>query len=254
MCELFGVSSDRKIRVNEYLNVFFKHSVEHHNGWGLALLDDGVISIEKEPVRAVDSQYLKNRLTGNIETARCMAHIRKATMGDVSFPNTHPFVLSDDSGKKWVLVHNGTIFESVVLTPYQYVQEGSTDSERVLHFIVEWMNRLILNGFDDARKFNFINEIVLKLTPGNKLNFLLYDSDYLYVHKNEPGTMYRKVIPGAVIISTLPLDNEHWEEVPQNQLIVYKDGKIVYEAEPHKNTYIHNEENMRLLYLDHATL
>ena len=175
-------------------------------------------------------------------------------MGDVSFPNTHPFVLSDDSGKKWVLVHNGTIFESVVLTPYQYVQEGSTDSERVLHFIVEWMNRLILNGFDDARKFNFINEIVLKLTPGNKLNFLLYDSDYLYVHKNEPGTMYRKVIPGTVIISTLPLDNEHWEEVPQNQLIVYKDGKIVYEAEPHKNTYIHNEENMRLLYLDHATL
>lgn len=254
MCELFGVSSDRKIRVNEYLNVFFKHSVEHHNGWGLALLDDGVISIEKEPVRAVDSQYLKNRLTGNIETARCMAHIRKATMGDVSFPNTHPFVLSDASGKKWVLVHNGTIFESVVMTPYQYVQEGSTDSERVLHFIVEWMNRLILNGFDDARKFNFINEIVLKLTPGNKLNFLLYDSDYLYVHKNEPGTMYRKVIPGAVIISTLPLDNEHWEEVPQNQLIVYKDGKIVYEAEPHKNTYIHNEENMRLLYLDHATL
>ena len=254
MCELFGVSSDRKIRVNEYLNVFFKHSVEHHNGWGLALLDDGVISIEKEPVRAVDSQYLKNRLTGNIETARCMAHIRKATMGDVSFPNTHPFVLSDDSGKKWVLVHNGTIFESVVLTPYQYIQEGSTDSERVLHFIVEWMNRLILNGFDDSRKFNFINEIVLKLTPGNKLNFLLYDSDYLYVHKNEPGTMYRKVIPGEVIISTLPLDNEHWEEVPQNQLIVYKDGKIVYEAEPHKNTYIHNEENMRLLYLDHATL
>lgn len=175
-------------------------------------------------------------------------------MGDVSFPNTHPFVLSDSSGKKWVLVHNGTIFQSVVLTPYQYVQEGSTDSERVLHFIVEWMNRLILNGFDDARKFNFINEIVLKLTPGNKLNFLLYDSEYLYVHKNEPGTMYRKIIPGAVIISTHPLDNEHWEEVPQNQLIVYKDGKIVYEAEPHKNTYIHNEENMRFLYLDHATL
>ncbi len=73
------------------------------------------------------------------------------------------------------------------------------------------MNRLILIGFDDARKFNFINEIVL-------------------------------------------IDNEYWEEVPQNQLIVYKDGKIVYEAEPHKNTYIHNEENMRFLYLDHATL
>ena len=163
MCELFGVSADRKIRVNEYLDAFYKHSVEHHNGWGLALLDDGLVSVEKEPVRAVDSKYLKNRLTGKIETSRCMAHIRKATVGDVSFGNTHPFVLSDFSGKKWVFVHNGTIFESAVLSPYLYVQEGSTDSERVLYYIVEWINRLILTGFDDARKINFINEIVLKL-------------------------------------------------------------------------------------------
>ena len=254
MCELFGVSSDRKIRVNEYLDVFFKHSVEHHNGWGLALLDDGLISVEKEPVRAVDSAYLRNRLTGNIMTSRCMAHIRKATVGDVSFGNTHPFVLSDSSGRKWVFVHNGTIFESAVLSPYLYVQEGYTDSERVLYYIVEWMNRLILTGFDDARKINFINEIVLKLTPGNKLNFLLYDGDYLYVHKNEPRTMYRLVKPGSVIFSTHPLDAQDWEEVPQNQLIVYRDGVLVYEAEPHKNTYIHDEEKMRFQYIDHAML
>ena len=254
MCELFGVSADRKIRVNEYLDAFYKHSVEHHNGWGLALLDDGLVSVEKEPVRAVDSKYLKNRLTGKIETSRCMAHIRKATVGDVSFGNTHPFVLSDFSGKKWVFVHNGTIFESAVLSPYLYVQEGSTDSERVLYYIVEWINRLILTGFDDARKINFINEIVLKLTPGNKLNFLLYDGDYMYVHKNEPGTMYRLSRPGAVVFSTHPLDGSDWEEVPQNQLIVYRDGQLVYEAMPHCNTYIHDEEKMRYQYLDHAML
>ena len=254
MCELFGVSADRKIRVNDYLNVFFKHSVEHHNGWGLALLDDGLVSVEKEPVRAIDSHYLKNRLTGNIETSRCMAHIRKATVGDVSFANTHPFVLSDSTGKKWVFVHNGTIFEECVLNPYIYVQEGSTDSERVLFFIVEWINRLILNGFDDARKWNFINEIVLKLSPGNKLNFLLYDGDYMYVHKNEPGTMFRKVTQGAVIFSTHPLDDFAWEEVPQNQLLVYRDGKLVYEAESHKNTYYHDEEKFRYQYLDQAML
>lgn len=254
MCELFGVSADKKIKVNKYLDVFFKHSVEHHNGWGLALLDDGLISVEKEPVRAVDSAYLKNRLTGNIETSRCMAHIRKATVGDVSFGNTHPFVLSDASGKKWVFVHNGTIFESAVLSPYLYVQEGTTDSERVLFYIVEWINRLILNGFDDARKINFINEIVLKLTPGNKLNFLLYDGDYMYVHKNEPGTMYRLVKPGSVIISTHPLDDSDWEEVPQNQLLVYRDGELVHEAKPHRNTYIHDEEKMRFQYIDHSML
>lgn len=254
MCELFGVSADRKIRVNEYLDVFFKHSVEHHNGWGLALLDDGVVSIEKEPIRAVDSRYLKNRLTGNIMTSRCMAHIRKATVGDVSFGNTHPFVLNDLSGKRWVLVHNGTIFESAVLSPYIHVQEGSTDSERILFYIVEWINMLIETGCDDKRKINFINEIVLKLTPGNKLNFLLYDGDYMYVHKNEPGTLFRLVKPGTVIFSTNPLDDGPWKEVPQNQLLVYRDGALVYEAEPHKNTYIHNEEKWRYQYMDHAML
>ena len=254
VCELFGVSADRKIRVNDYLKTFFKHSVEHHNGWGMALLDDGLISVEKEPVRAVDSAYLKNRLTGNIETARCMAHIRKATVGDVSFANTHPFVRSDSTGKRWVLVHNGTIFESNVLNAYIHEQEGSTDSERVLFFVVDWMNRLILNGFDDARKLNFINEIVLRLSQGNKLNLLLYDGDYMYVHMNEPGTMYRLVKPGSVIISTHPLDDSSWEPVPLDQLIVYRDGKLVYEADPHNHTYVHDEEKMRYQYLDQAQL
>ncbi len=58
MCELFGVSTETKIRINSYLDTFFKRSVEHHNGWGLALLGEGSSSIEKEPIRAVDSQYL----------------------------------------------------------------------------------------------------------------------------------------------------------------------------------------------------
>ena len=91
MCELFGVTSDRKVCINDCLKIFFSHSIEHHNGWGLALLDNMGVAIEKEPVRAVDSRYLRNRLTGRVETSVCMAHIRKATIGDVSFKNTHPF-------------------------------------------------------------------------------------------------------------------------------------------------------------------
>ena len=95
MCELFGVTANRKIKINDLLSRFFEHSVEHRNGWGLAFLDHNSVSIEKEPIRASDSLYLKNRLTGRIETSRCMAHIRKATMGDVSFSNTHPFSKRD---------------------------------------------------------------------------------------------------------------------------------------------------------------
>ena len=254
MCELFGVSADWTIPVNDYLKTFFSHSVEHHNGWGLALLDDGLVSIEKEPVRAVDSQYLKNRLTGKVVTARCMAHIRKATIGDVSFSNTHPFVLNDNTGRKWVLVHNGTIFESDELNKYLYVQQGTTDSERILYYIVDRINDLNGRGGDDKAKFELISDIVREITPGNKVNFLLYDGDYFYIHKNEPGTLCRLVRPGIAVFSTHPLDDQKWEEFPGNQLIVYRNGDIVYAAEPHGNTYIHDEEKMRFLYLDHSML
>ena len=51
MCELFGISANRKININDQLKVFFNHSVEHRNGWGLAFLDDDSVSIEKEPQR-----------------------------------------------------------------------------------------------------------------------------------------------------------------------------------------------------------
>ena len=254
MCELFGVSAESKIPVNEYLNIFFGHSVEHHNGWGLALLDDGHVAIEKEPVRAVDSMSLKNRLTGRITTSRCMAHIRKATVGDVSFSNTHPFVKSDASGRKWVFVHNGTVFESKETNKYIFVQEGTTDSERVLLYIVGRINEAIAEGLDDTKKIRVIEDAVLRLTPGNKLNFLLHDGDYMYVHKNEPGTLFRTVSQGTAVFSTHPLDDRCWEEVPQNRLLVYRDGELIHEAQPHVNTYYHNEEKMRLQYLDHAML
>ena len=131
---------------------------------------------------------------------------------------------------------------------------GTTDSERILYYIVDRVNGLIASGGDDKAKFELISSIVREITPGNKVNFLLYDGDYFYIHKNEPGTLYRLVRPGIAVFSTHPLDDEKWEEFPGNQLIVYRNGDIVYEAEPHGNTYIHDEEKMRFLYLDHSML
>ena len=123
MCELFGISANRKVKLDGFLKRFFDHSEEHPNGWGIAFLDHQNVSVEKEPVRARDSLYLRNRLSGRIESSKMMAHIRKATIGEISFDNTHPFVKRDESGRMWVLVHNGTIFESKELSPYQYKQK-----------------------------------------------------------------------------------------------------------------------------------
>ena len=63
MCELFGLSSRDKIEVNEYLRAFFRHSEQHPHGWGLAQFFGNAVQIEKEPVAAVESQYLNTRLS-----------------------------------------------------------------------------------------------------------------------------------------------------------------------------------------------
>lgn len=257
MCEMFGVTANRRVKINDLLKRFFSHSDEHRNGWGMAFLDDDSVSIEKEPVKANESLYLKNRLTGRIETARFMAHIRKATIGDVSFNNTHPFSRRDESGRTWVLVHNGTIFDSPIISAYQYEQEGTTDSERILYYIVDQMNKRYIkepNTFDANERIRLIEKIIIRLAPENKLNILLYDGDYFYVHKNEEGTLYMSERSGSVIFSTHPLQPEGWREVPGNRLLVYKDGELVHTGEKHEFTFEETEEKMKLLYLEYASL
>ena len=257
MCELFGVTADKKINVNAYLQSFFRHSMVQPDRWVLALFDDNNISIEKEPVKASTSRYLEHRLQGKIQTAKMMAHIRRATMGEVNFNNTHPFSAIDESGRRWVLVHNGTIFDAPGLSKYQYSQQGSTDSERILLYIIDRVNSRFMQdpcGFDVNERLALIDEIILQIVPGNKLNLLLYDGDYFYVHKNEKGTLYTLEKPGITFFATRPLDEWEWKELPMNRLLVYKNGKKVYSGTEHEYEYVYDKEQMKHLFLDYAGL
>jgi glutamine amidotransferase len=186
-----------------------------------------------------------------------MAHIRKATMGEVSFSNTHPFIKRDDSGRTWVLVHNGTIFESPVLSAYQYNQEGETDSERILLYIVDQLNKHYVseqNCFDVNERIKLIENIIKRLSAGNKLNIMLFDGDYFYVHTNEEGTLYKSEHSGSVIFATHPLQKSGWDEAPQNRLLVYKDGQLIHEGENHHHSYVEDEEKIKLLFLGYSGL
>ncbi len=93
MCELFGLSSRDKIGVNEYLRAFFRHSEQHPHGWGLAQFFGNAVQLEKEPVAAVESQYLTTRLSFPIQARSLIAHIRLASVGRLRYENCHPFVL-----------------------------------------------------------------------------------------------------------------------------------------------------------------
>ena len=239
MCELLGVTSKDKVVLNDLLDIYFSHSVEHRNGWGLALLDNPSPYIVKEPLTAIESPTVRRLLEQEIATSKCIAHIRKATIGEVDVENTHPFLGRDATGRLWVLAHNGTIFDSDVLGPYQYVQDGSTDSERILLFILDQMSDFFRKrgvAPDADERIEIMDSAIRTIVPGNKVNLMVSDGDLLYVHKNEPGTMYMRESGNGVLFSTQPLSDEGWKSVPRNRLLVYRDETCVYVGDDHDNT------------------
>ncbi len=104
MCELFGICSSKPFEANELLESFYNHSVEHKDGWGLAVFRRGAVSMEKEPVKAIDSLYLRQRLSCRVEGSNLLAHIRLATIGQINYSNCHPFIWDDESGRTWTLM------------------------------------------------------------------------------------------------------------------------------------------------------
>ncbi len=257
MCELFGVSSAKPEKLNNELKEFFSHSPAHPNGWGLALLDEGDFSLEKEPIKALNSHYLKARLSEPIIAKTALAHIRLATIGNMDWKNCHPFTGMDDSGRRWTLIHNGTIFECDVMNRYVSIQRGETDSERILLYLIDCMNAGIQKKgqkLSAEERFKIVDDLVIEASPENKLNLLIYDEDLLYVHCNYQGSLNRMFTRDSVFFSTEPLKHGEWEPVPCTQLEAYRQGQLVYTGTNHGQNYIPDPKKMDMLFLAFSQL
>lgn len=251
MCELFGICSREKVVINHYLKEFYSHSIRHPHGWGLACLEGNEAVIEKEPVQATKSNYLKERLSQTISVRTAFAHIRYATIGNVGYQNCHPYSGKDFSGRHWTLIHNGTIFDYAPLNKYVASQEGDTDSERILLYILEQMNkeiRSIGRAPDGEERFRLLDVLVTEMAKGNKLNFLLFDGEQMYVHTNYKNSLYFLEEENCLFFSTNPLDQEDWQPVPFTRLLVYREGSLIREGTEHHREYVDSEENMKFLY------
>lgn len=253
MCEMFGISSKDNYQINDYLKEFYSHSVEHPHGWGLVCLEANEASIEKEPIQASKSQYLKERLTMPVEVTTAFAHIRYATVGHVEYRNCHPYSKKDASGRRWTLVHNGTIFDYAPLNQYFRSQFGDTDSERILLYIIDRINDAQTAADGDLtveERFKILDRIFVDMSKGNKLNLLLYDGDLVYVHTNYASSLYKLEREAQVFFSTQPLGREKdaWQPVPFTTLMAYRQGEEAFCGTNHGNEYFVNEDDMKFLY------
>ncbi len=257
MCEIFAMSSAVRRSPGDRLKEFFSHSPDHPNGWGLAVSDEGITNVEKEPVRADRSRYLKQRLSETVEGDTIMAHIRYATVGNVERSNCHPFVRRDISGRQWVLIHNGTIFDYPPCDKYIKTQKGETDSERILLYLMDRIaEQTKIKGapLDKDERFELLENVVVSMSDKNKLNLIIFDGELLYCHTNQKDTLYSCDDGEKAFLSTHPLSEGHWEKAPFLKLFAYKNGRTVMEGYKKSKEYIEDEQAMKHLYLAYSGL
>lgn len=241
MCELLGISAKRPIEARRYLREFYTHSVRHPHGWGLMREKSGSVEIIKEPECASGSTIIDDVINGTDPQKILLAHIRLATVGGMSVDNCHPYTGVDNSGRRWILIHNGTIYSGKQLSKYLETQKGDTDSERIFMYLIDEINRAIKEkggALSWEQRCGVLDKIVTELSPRNKLNLLIYDGELLYVHKNMRETLFYKYTDGGIVISTTPLDEDEWTKVPKTQLLAFRDGEKVFEGTNHGSIFI----------------
>lgn len=237
---------------NEFTPILNYDSLESYVGGIQQYIADGDnINIEKEPVQATKSRYLKERLSQPIVTKTALTHIRYATIGNIEYKNCHPYSKADNSSRRWTLIHNGTIFDYPPLCKFIKKQTGDTDSERILLYIIEQINnaqKATKNPLNAIERFSLLDGIVTNMSKENKLNLLIFDGEYMYAHTNYADSLHYLESDNGVIFSTLPLSDEGWKNLPMNTLFALKDGRLTFSGTNHRNEFFDNEETLKYLY------
>jgi len=246
MCRLFGLMANKPVEIKfsmvEASKSFRQLSSENPHGWGIGGFINQRAVIKKSPIRAIDDPSFDT--TVETMNSRCfVAHVRRATVSEPSFDNTHPF-----GYENWIFAHNGTIRKSLVekiktLNP-SYQATGSTDSEVYFLWLLKNIHEsdttaigiqralkfLMNNGDYEAINFVFANpnEIFAFHHANEKLDeHTLYYVERKEFDLNTYSGETRMFIghksnydEKAVIIASEPITiGEEWKEIDMGELI-----------------------------------
>jgi glutamine amidotransferase len=252
MCELLGMSFSAPVRPAITFVGFRRRGVDNPDGWGIARYDGKACQVLKEPIDA-----RKSRLAGFVRNYQgfssriIIAHVRKASRGEHTFQNTHPFTRVFRS-REVVLAHNGTVKPMLRDRELLFHPVGETDSERLLCELLTLLSRRTIA----FTRFEAIEGLLRRFNQLGSLNTMFSEGEHLFCYRGlfgkkslwvvERKAPLRKVallsdrdwkvdlgqelLPGhrGVVIASRPLTDERWTQRPEGALTVFKDGVRVY--------------------------
>ena len=152
-----------------------------------------------------------------------MAHVRRATHGDLSEENTHPFCLGE-----YAFCHSGSVgsHDRLMGLPDGAGPRGQTDSERLFHRLLREVDPAPDKVVDGLRR---AVSAAAACGPVTALNFLFSDGEHLYAYRLGDYELHWLSRDGQVLVATERVTDEAWHDVRQDVLLVLAPG----DDEPH---------------------
>jgi glutamine amidotransferase len=186
MCQLLGMNCNTPTDVTFSFSGFAQRGgiTDHHgDGWGIAFFEGQGVrhfvdhqSASSSPIAELIRRY-------PIKSKNVIAHIRKATQGEVSLENCHPFV-RELWGRYWVFAHNGNLVNFEPRLHGNFKPVGQTDSERAFCWIMQELAKSHASVPSVQELSLTLRELVPQIASHGTFNFLLSNGEALWAHAN----------------------------------------------------------------------
>ena len=158
------------------------HTDTHHDGWGIAFFEGAGVRHFVDHQAAVASPVAELIKRYPIKSTNVIAHIRKATQGQVALENCHPFV-RELWGRYWVFAHNGNLLNFSPVLDGAFRPVGTTDSELAFCYLLQ---QLRARFGDSAPALPALRcalaELVQQIAVHGTFNMMLSDGSALFAH------------------------------------------------------------------------
>lgn len=252
MCQLLGMNCNTPTDIVFSFTGFATRAGrtgEHTDGFGIAFFEGAGVRLFVDHQAALHSPVAELVKNYPIKSRNVIAHIRKATQGEVLLENCHPFQ-RELWGRYWVFAHNGNLSDFAPPPGDRYTPVGSTDSERAFCFLLDALRRRFGAQRPPLAELTAaLREITPAIARHGTFNYMLSDGTALFAHCSTKLCYIVRQHPFSTaqlrdedvsvdfssvttprdrvaVIVTEPLtSNERWTEFAPGELRVFVDGE-----------------------------
>ncbi len=184
MCQLLGMNCNVPTDVMFSFAGFAERggNTDHHgDGWGIAFFEDKGLRHFVDHQAASESPVAELIRHYPIKSQNVIAHIRKATQGEVRLENCHPFV-RELWGRYWVFAHNGDLKDYAPRLHAGFHPVGSTDSERAFCWLMQELAKSHATVPSIEELTLTLRELTPQIARHGTFNFLLSNGEALWAH------------------------------------------------------------------------